>query len=153
MHFGGLGSQAAADRKKAELEANQKQRDPAAVDNGKVLQKMMRMMLKQQREHKAERLADQKQLEELRKELTELRRDKTAAAMEIKWPTGMSAQERVDRVTLCISLYEVVVTKRMVQARYKVAVKNVHPDLHPELGDTPFIDLKAARDRMLELAV
>lgn len=40
------------------------------------------------------------------------------------------------------------VSDAMVRLAYRVRSKELHPDLHPELGDTPFKELKAAYEEI-----
>ena len=151
MNVGGLGSQAAADQKRAELAKERKQRDPAAVDNGKELKKLVQMLLKQDREMKAMRLEQQKQSKEQEKLLTEIQSWRETPAVEFKWQTRMTPREKSCRDALWIPLHVSPLTQSMIEAQFKVLAKAVHPDQNPGIGDGPFIALKEARDELLKI--
>jgi len=156
MDIGGLGSQAEADRKKAEREETNAQIF-GEEERGK--QERHRRRVEQLLEGQAK---DQAQIldalfrqgeltERLLNEMLKNREGKQKGAeVKFQWHTRMNEQEKLDREVLWIPLTMREVPRSLVEAQYKMLVKHVHPDLNPEIGNEPFVVLKAARDRMLK---
>lgn len=158
MDVAGLGSQAEADRKKAKREeerakyANEADRAIAAKNQErteKLLEKLIREMVKSN----AAAFQNKELLDRVLEELRGSDKEKAGNRVKVPWQTRMCEQEKADREALWIPLTDVVVTKAMVESQFKMLVKHVHPDLNKDLGDGPFIALKAARDRMLKRVV
>ena len=159
MDIGGLGSQADADRKKAERESKRssvisEEERGRAEQHRRRMEAMQEKQLKEQAKINAALFKQGELLERLLNE--ELKRQEGKAngkQVKFEWQTRMTKEEKLDREALWIPLTMNEVPRVLVQSNFKMLVKQVHSDLNPGIGDEAFIALKAAHDRMLKRAV
>ena len=159
MNIGGLGSLAERDKRKAEQEAKKAQ-GLSEEEQSRNEQHRRRMEAKTARLIAEQELTNAglfQQNELLQRMLLLMAEEQKAkdgkGGVKVPWQTRMSEQEKLDRELLWIPLsMSGPVPLKTVDELFKMRVKHVHPDQNPGIGDEAFIELKAARDRMIRRA-
>lgn len=152
----GMGSQADLDRRKAER-MKRRERGVSEEERSRNEQHRRRIeakteqLIAEQARTNAELFQQNELMQRMLLMMAEERKAKDGkASVKLEWQTRMTQQEKLDRDLLWIPLsMSAPVPLKTVEELFKIRVKHVHPDQNPGIGDEAFIELKAARDRMV----